>query len=722
MATYGLQFYTFDPFGVFSQTTGGTTTYAGPATPTGTAIVNDTGTGIDAFSLDDDDAGEASTADIDLGGVISSGVDVDAEESWTLQDTVTGEIFQIVSFQIESGPSAGYYTVSEIPLVPGRTYETLNFDSLPDASSGDDTFNYDDYDGFQDGIVEGTDGDDVIDTTYTQDTDGDQIDNNDALGSGATELSFNWSSFGDETDLRGGVAQDTGGIEVSVSYSDVDTDEDFSVETNNTLYTEVGEPFSTTSAGYLFADGSANDSTITFDFAATGGSGFEDEVENVQFRINDIDGLNSGGSNFQDILTITAFDADGNPVTVLITPADTGANGVSVTGDTATGSLSNTSEATAQGSILVSIPGPVSQIVVNYDNGGNTQQAVYFTDLHFDAVTPGSNDDTVQAGAGDDIVDAGLGDDTVFGEAGDDTLTGGAGADTLDGGIGDDTLNIGSGDIAIGGDGDDTFVIDTANTDGTGITVTGGEGDETTGDTLDFNGQLVLGSINLTNSDDSAGGLSGTATLLDGTVVTFSEIETLICFVAGTRIATPSGPRTVEEIGVGDLVLTRDNGPQPVRWIGARRLDAGPDMAPIVFAPGSLGNDRALSVSPQHRMVIEGVNAELYFGTNQVLVAAKHLINGTTITQSDPGRIRYYHLLFDRHEVIFAESVPTESYHPGETSLPGIAPLAREELFRVFPELRSNTGGYGPAARLSVKGTQAHLLAPSATECSGVRV
>jgi len=74
-------------------------------------------------------------------------------------------------------------------------------------------------------------------------------------------------------------------------------------------------------------------------------------------------------------------------------------------------------------------------------------------------------------------------------------------------------------------------------------------------------------------ADDAGGGLSGNFTLTDGTVVTFSEIENIICFTPGARILTPQGERAIETLKVGDLVVTRDNGPQLIRWIGRRTVE-----------------------------------------------------------------------------------------------------------------------------------------------------
>ncbi len=706
MPSFNLSLYDFDPFGVFSQTLNGTTTYTGSGSVDGTAVVTDNGTGLDGLTLEDNTSGETATADIFINGVLDTGADVSAEETWTLVDTVTGQTFQLATFHIENGANAGYYTLSEVPLVPGRTYRTIDFDSTPDASAGDPVFAYADNE-FADGIVEGTSGDDVIDGGYSGDPEGDVVDGNDAFGVGPpTPLQFNWTDYADETNLAGGVSQNTGGIQVDVSLS-APAGNEFSAEHSGPKYREAGEPFNSNSSAYLYQNGSSTDANVTVDFSSSTGSGFEDTVENVQFRINDIDGVINTANNFQDILTITAFDADGNEVPVNITIS--GDDGLS--NQTVTAAISNNNEAQANGSILVEIPGPVAQIIINYDNGGDTQQAVYLSDIHFDAVPLGSNDDVIQAGAGNDIVDGQYGDDELYGEAGDDTLTGGSGSDILDGGTGNDTLNVGSGDTATGGDGDDTFVIDDTVLGGGTISITGGEGDETTGDTLDFNGQLAPGSVVISNSDDNAGGLSGTATLLDGTVVNFSEIESIICFAEGTLIETLLGPCPIEDIQVGDQVICRDRGPMAVRWHGSRAVPAKGDLAPIRFAPGAVGNTRPLLVSPQHRMLVTDHRAQLYFGESEILVPAKALINGRDVVVAEAEMVTYHHLLFDWHAILTAEGAAAESYHPGAYSLEGLHDQAREELFEVFPALRSDPSIYGAMARMTVSVKAGSVLA-----------
>ncbi len=181
------------------------------------------------------------------------------------------------------------------------------------------------------------------------------------------------------------------------------------------------------------------------------------------------------------------------------------------------------------------------------------------------------------------------------------------------------------------------------------------------------------------------------------------------CFVAGTLILTPEGERAVEDLSPGDLVMTLDNGAQPLRWIGQRVVPARGRFAPIRFRRGALGNRRALMVSPQHRMVVGGWQAELLFGSAQVLVAAKHLVDDAAVRPVPMDQVTYVHLLFDRHEVIRAEGALTESFHPGAHILAGDAEM-RAEIGALFPELDGAPAECLATARPVLKGREAVLL------------
>ncbi len=296
--------------------------------------------------------------------------------------------------------------------------------------------------------------------------------------------------------------------------------------------------------------------------------------------------------------------------------------------------------------------------------------------------------------------------------AGDDVLDGGADADLIFGGGGNDTLTTGENDTLFGGDGDDLFILgpQTETGDGT-ITITGGEGDETDGDTLLLTPDIGRDDITFTNTDDTAGGLSGNFTMADGTVVTFNEIENIICFTPGTRILTDRGERPIETLRPGDGIVTRDHGVQPLRWIGNSTVRGEGRFAPIRIDPSVMpGARRALLVSPQHRILFEGYRAELLFGSDEVLVSAAHLEDGHTVRAEPCNAVTYLHLMLDQHEVIYAEGAATESFHAGASGLTAISDAAREEMFTLFPELRSNAGAHGQTARHCLKRHEARLL------------
>ncbi|MEH6360522.1 MAG: Hint domain-containing protein, partial [Amylibacter sp.] len=171
-----------------------------------------------------------------------------------------------------------------------------------------------------------------------------------------------------------------------------------------------------------------------------------------------------------------------------------------------------------------------------------------------------------------------------------------------------------------------------------------------------------------------------------------------ICFTPGTLIATPRGAILVEDLRVDDLVITADNGLQAVRWIGRKRITgarlmAYPKLRPIrirkdAFGPGIPHRD--MHVSPQHRMLIDAGRVLINHGERKVLAPAKGLINDYSITVDyDIKQTEYIHLLFDRHEIIFANGAATESFHPGHMAMSSIDEAPRTELFEVFPELQN---------------------------------
>lgn len=135
-----------------------------------------------------------------------------------------------------------------------------------------------------------------------------------------------------------------------------------------------------------------------------------------------------------------------------------------------------------------------------------------------------------------------------------------------------------------------------------------------------------------------------------------------VSFTRGTHIALANGAqRAVEDLAIGDLVLTRDDGPQPVRWIGQQTIRATGAFAPVLIRKGTLNNENDLVLSPDHRIFVYQRQDRIGAGRPELLVRVRHLVNGTSVVQLDGGFVDYFQLLFDDHQIIFAEGIATES-------------------------------------------------------------
>lgn len=194
---------------------------------------------------------------------------------------------------------------------------------------------------------------------------------------------------------------------------------------------------------------------------------------------------------------------------------------------------------------------------------------------------------------------------------------------------------------------------------------------------------------------------------------------TIPCFARGTMIDTPRGAVPIETLSIGDHVITRDHGAQPLRWIGSKALGVTTlrlhdNLRPIRISAGALGVGTPsidLIVSPQHRILIRSRIAQRMFGAPEVLVAAKQLLElpGVEIAR-DLVEVEYFHILFERHEVVIANGAEAESLYTGTEALKAVGPSAIEEIFAIFPELR-NTGQPAVAARMLVPGRMGRKLA-----------
>ncbi len=194
----------------------------------------------------------------------------------------------------------------------------------------------------------------------------------------------------------------------------------------------------------------------------------------------------------------------------------------------------------------------------------------------------------------------------------------------------------------------------------------------------------------------------------------------VICFASGTPIDTPSGRVAVETLLPGDLVETRDDGPQPIQWVGARlisgaRLHLEPSLRPIRIAAGTFGTTRPapdLLVSRGHRLLMSGRGPRALFAEPEVLVRAEDLLGRPGVSEDlEVTQVTYVHLLLDRHQVLTAAGLPCESFHPDEADLSALAPADRSALERMQPHIVGDPSTYGPPVRRRLGLGEAAILA-----------
>lgn len=243
----------------------------------------------------------------------------------------------------------------------------------------------------------------------------------------------------------------------------------------------------------------------------------------------------------------------------------------------------------------------------------------------------------------------------------------------------------------------------------------------------DLNGGLSMTPTTLTyletneNGDPEKGDNDGQLDFADAYAAYNIDNYNIIipCFAQGTFIETAQGARPIQDLAVGDMIRTCDNDLQPIRWIGSRKLSAAPlaaheHLRPIRIKQHALGLNvpsADLLVSPQHRILVRSRIAQRMFNTNEVLVAAKHLcqVDGIDIAD-DITEVEYFHILFDRHEVVTSNGAETESLYTGPEALKAISAAAREEIFAIFPQLQEYD--YAPiSARMLLTGRTGRKLA-----------
>ena len=187
-----------------------------------------------------------------------------------------------------------------------------------------------------------------------------------------------------------------------------------------------------------------------------------------------------------------------------------------------------------------------------------------------------------------------------------------------------------------------------------------------------------------------------------------------------TNVRTPCGPRRVENLRPGDLIVTRRDGLQPLRmiWkrtIAASEIAADPSLAPVAMKPRAVGPmmpQTELRLAGSHKLLVPGYRLEGLEDTDACLVRARELVNTTDDVWVDRTNrdITYFNLVFDCHQIFAANGLPVESFLPSPTSVCSLEDAVREELGRVLPDLGADGTDY-PVPMYPVWDNEVHLSA-----------
>lgn len=210
-----------------------------------------------------------------------------------------------------------------------------------------------------------------------------------------------------------------------------------------------------------------------------------------------------------------------------------------------------------------------------------------------------------------------------------------------------------------------------------GVSITRGYATEVVGVTFDGAAPAPGTTLHYIQGVSNYGGSGQTLTVPDAAV----------CFLAGTRIETPSGSTRIEDLREGMNVLTLNHGEQPIRWIGQSVVCGLGHLAPICIKAGVFHNKRDLYLSPNHRVLLRSQVAELSFGEHEVLVPAKALVDGVSVLRVPMLRATYLHLLLDEHDMVFSEDIATESLFTGAVAKDVLAAQALAEFNEIFPQV-----------------------------------
>lgn len=166
-----------------------------------------------------------------------------------------------------------------------------------------------------------------------------------------------------------------------------------------------------------------------------------------------------------------------------------------------------------------------------------------------------------------------------------------------------------------------------------------------------------------------------------------------VSFTRGTRITLATGEqKPVQDLVIGDRILTRDDGARPLRWIGHSTQRAIGDFAPVLIRAGALNNHEDLRVSPDHRLFVYQRADRVGVGRAELLVRARHLINNDTVVQDAGGFVDYYQLLFDTHQIIYAEGIAAETLLLDRRTQPAVPRVLHKDVVPTLPKAANAPG------------------------------
>lgn len=128
----------------------------------------------------------------------------------------------------------------------------------------------------------------------------------------------------------------------------------------------------------------------------------------------------------------------------------------------------------------------------------------------------------------------------------------------------------------------------------------------------------------------------------------------------GTTVITMKGETLVDDLKVGDRIVTRDTGMSVLREIRTATVT----MTPISIKAGSLGHtrpERDVVIGPETLVHIRDWRAKALFSTDVATIEAKRLVDGEFVSEQGTTTMTTYELVFDRQHIIYADGLEVVS-------------------------------------------------------------